>query len=99
LALEAAILTAARSGEIRGATWSEIDLENGLWTIPADRMKAKREHVVPLSKAALSVLKRGAGLKTAGHRFIFHGTKRDKPMSDMTLTKVLRDLHQEVTAH
>lgn len=99
LALEAAILTAARSGEIRGATWTEVDLENGLWTIPADRMKAKREHVVPLSGAAVGVFKRAAALKTAGHKFIFHGAKRDKPMSDMTLTKVLRDLGEDVTAH
>jgi integrase len=99
LALEASILTASRSGEIRGATWAEIDLDKGLWTIPADRMKAKREHVVPLSPAALDVLKRAAALRTAGHTFIFHGTKRDKPMSDMTLTKVLRDLKQPFTAH
>lgn len=99
LALEAAILTAARSGEIRSATWGEVDLEKALWTIPADRMKAKREHVVPLSKAAVDVFRRAATLKTAGHKFIFHGTKRDKPMSDMTLTKVLRDLGEDVTAH
>lgn len=99
LALEAAILTAARSGEIRGATWAEIDFEEALWTIPADRMKAKREHVVPLSPAALSVFKRSAALKTAGHKFIFHGNKRDKTMSDMTLTKVLRDMDKDVTAH
>lgn len=99
LALEAAILTAARSGEIRGATWAEVDLENGLWTIPAERMKAKREHVVPLSAAALGVFKRAAALKTAGHKFIFPGMKRDKPMSDMTLTKVLRDMKADVTAH
>lgn len=99
LALEAAILTAARSGEIRGATWAEVDLDNGLWTIPADRMKAKREHVVPLSSAALNVFKQAAALKTAGHKYIFHGTKRDKPMSDMTPTKVIRDLGMHVTAH
>lgn len=99
LALEATVLTASRSGEVRGATWSEVDLEKGLWTIPADRMKAKREHVVPLSPAALGVFKRAAALKTAGHNFIFHGTKRDKPMSDMTLTKVLRDMKLDCTAH
>ena len=97
--MEATILTAARSGEIRGAKWGEVDLEKALWTIPADRMKAKREHVVPLSPAALGVFKRAAVLKTAGHQFIFHGNKRDKPMSDMTLTKVLRDLGKDVTAH
>jgi integrase len=99
LALEATILTAARSGEIRGAKWSEVDLEKALWTIPAARMKAKREHVVPLSPAALGLFKRAAALGTAGHQFIFHGNKRDKPMSDMTLTKVLRDLGLDVTAH
>jgi integrase len=99
LALEAAILTATRSGEVRGATWSEIDLEKGLWTIPAERMKAKREHVIPLSAAAKNLFKRAAALKTVGHKYIFHGTKRDKPMSDMTLTKVLRDLKRDETAH
>jgi integrase len=92
LALEAAILTATRSGEVRGATWAEIDLENGLWTIPAERMKAKREHVIPLSAAAKNLFQRAAALKTVGHKYIFHGNKRDKPMSDMTLTKVLRVL-------
>ena len=99
LALEAAILTATRSGEVRGATWAEIDLDKGLWTIPAERMKAKREHVIPLSPAAKNLFKRAAALKTLGHKYIFHGTKRDKPMSDMTLTKVLRDLKREETAH
>jgi integrase len=99
LALEAAILTATRSGEVRGATWGEIDLEKGLWTIPAERMKAKREHVIPLSAAAKNLFQRAAALKTVGHKFIFHGAKRDKPMSDMTLTKVLRDLNREETAH
>ena len=99
LALEAAILTATRSGEVRGATWAEIDLENGLWTIPAERMKAKREHVIPLSAAAKNLFQRAAALKTVGHKYIFHGNKRDKPMSDMTLTKVLRDLKREETAH
>jgi integrase len=99
LALEAAILTATRSGEVRGATWGEIDLEKGLWTIPAERMKAKREHVIPLSAAAKNLFKRAAALKTVGHKYIFHGTKRDKPMSDMTLTKVLRDLKRDETAH
>lgn len=99
LALDATILTAVRSGEIRGATWSEVDLDKALWTIPAERMKAKREHVVPLSPAALEVFRRAAAMKTAGHKYIFHGNKRDKPMSDMTMTKVLRDLKKEVTVH
>jgi integrase len=99
LALEAAILTAARSGEIRGATWSEVDLEKALWAVPADRMKAGKEHVVPLSPAALRVFSRASELRTEGCKFVFHGAKHDKPMSDMTLIKVLRDMGESVTAH
>ena len=99
LALEAAIFTAARSGEIRGATWSEVDLEKGVWSVPADRMKAGKEHVVPLSPAAKRVFQRAADLRTAGSKFVFQGLKRDKPMSDMTLIKVLRDMGETVTAH
>ena len=99
LALEAAILTAARSGEIRGATWSEVDLGKALWTVPAERMKAGKEHVVPLSSAALRIFQRAHELRTEGCPFVFHGAKRDKPMSDMTLVKVLRDMGESVTAH
>lgn len=99
LALEAAILTAARSGEIRGARWDELDLDAGLWTVRAERMKAGREHIVPLSPAALRVFRRAAELRTGGVEFVFHGAKRDKPMSDMTLTKLLRDMGETVTAH
>lgn len=99
LALEAAILTAARSGEIRGATWTEVDLDKALWTIPASRMKAEREHAVPLSPAAKRVFQRAHQLRTEGSQFVFHGAKRDKPMSDMTLLKVLRDMGEAVTVH
>jgi integrase len=62
-------------------------------------MKAAREHIVPLSLAALRVFRRAAELRTAGFAFVFHGAKRDKPMSDMTLTKLLRDMGETVTAH
>jgi integrase len=99
LALEAAILTAARSGEIRGARWSEVDLEKALWTVPANRMKAGKEHVVPLSPAALRVFERASELRLEGCGYVFHGSKRDKPMSDMTLMKVLRDMGETITAH
>ena len=99
LALEAAILTAARSGEIRCATWEEVDLEAGLWTIPAGRMKAGRPHVVPLSPACRRIFERAAGLRTAGAKYVFHGARLDKPMSDMTLMKVLRDMKAGCTAH
>ena len=99
LALEAAILTAARSGEIRGATWSEVDLGKGLWTIPSSRMKAGREHVIPFSPAAKRVFQRAHDLRTEGSQFVFSGLKRDKTMSDMTLMKVLRDMGEAVTVH
>jgi len=99
LALAAAIFTAARSGEIRGAQWSEVDLDKALWTVPAERMKAGKEHVVPLSPAALRVFRRVQELRTEGCAFVFNGAKRDKPMSDMTLIKVLRDMGESVTAH
>lgn len=99
LALQAAILTAARSGEIRLGTWNEIDLENRLWTIPAERMKAGREHVVPLSDAAIAVFQAVSKHKRGLASLIFPGTGKDKPLSDMTLTKVLRDLDRKETVH
>jgi integrase len=98
LALEAAILTAARSGEVRGATWEEIDLDNALWTVPAERMKAGKPHVVPLSEAALRVFKRAQELR-AGSNYVFAGNSPKHPMSDMTLMKVLRDMGEGCTAH
>ena len=90
LALEALILTAARSGEIRGARWSEVDFDKATWTVPAERMKAKKVHVIPLSLAALDVFKRAADLRVEATDLIFHGAKRGKPLSEMTLLKVLR---------
>lgn len=99
LALEAAILTAARSGEIRGALWTEVELEQGIWTIPANRMKARREHVVPLSPAALRLFRRAFDLRTAESQIVFQGANPRKPMSDMTLTKLLRDMGETATAH
>lgn len=62
-------------------------------------MKAGKEHVVPLSPAALQTFRRAYELRTEGCQFVFHGAKRDKPMSDMTLVKVLRDMGETVTAH
>lgn len=87
LALEFAILTAARSGEVRGATWSEIDLEARRWIIPVERMKAGKEHHVPLSDAALDLLKRLPGLAESALVF---PAPRGGVLSDMTLTAVLR---------
>lgn len=99
LALQFAILTAARSGEVRGASWGEVDFEGGLWTIPPDRMKAKREHAVPLSKAALAILQRCKELRPKDEPLIFPGSRPKQPMSDMTLTKLMRELKVPFTVH
>lgn len=99
LALRAVILTAARSGEVRLATWDEIDFEAATWTIPAERMKAGREHIVPLSPAALAVFDAAKGHRIAGSNFVFQGTKKGKPLSDMTLTKIMRDQGLPFTVH
>ena len=99
LALEAQILTACRSGEVRGALWPEIDLDAALWTIPAERMKGGQEHVVPLSGAAVALFERMKAHKRDNSELVFPGTSKGKALSDMTLTKCLRDMGLEVTAH
>lgn len=99
LALQALILTAARSGEIRGATWDELDLDAGLWTIPGERMKAGEPHTVPLSPQALAIFKRAHALRTGETELVFPGIKRGRPLSDMTLLKVLRDMDLPFTVH
>jgi integrase len=94
------IYTATRSGEVRGATWAEIDLEAKVWTVPASRMKADREHVVPLSPAALAVLERAAAIRKSkkGDAMLFPSAA-GRALSDMTLSKVLRDAGQAITVH
>jgi len=99
VALEALILTAARSGEIRGATWSELDLEAALWTIPAERMKMGRVHVVPLAPQAVAVFERAKKFKAGASDLVFPGQTVKKPLSDMTLLKILRDMELAVTVH
>ncbi|MCK0098456.1 tyrosine-type recombinase/integrase [Qipengyuania sp. S6317L1] len=99
LALEAVILTAARSGEVRLAEWSELDLEGAQWTIPAERMKAGREHVVPLSQEAVSLFERMKAHKRGDTDLVFPGQRRGKPLSDMTLTKAMRDMGRNETPH
>lgn len=97
-ALEFLILTAARTGEVIGATWAEIDLEQKIWTVPPERMKSKREHRVPLSPAAMKVL-------TAMHAarrsdYVFPGMKPDKPLSNMAMLKLLQRMKRgDLTAH
>jgi len=98
LALEFAILTAARSGEVLGARWDEFDLDRAIWTIPAARMKAGREHRVPLSKRALKIA--NAMHEARNGAFIFPGQKAGKPLSVMALEMVLRRMKIEaVTVH
>ncbi len=94
-ALEFAALTAARSGEVRGATWDEIDLERGLWTIPAARMKMKREHRVPLSPVAVALLKALPKLKD--NPLVFPAAKGGM-LSDMTLSATMRRMHESSEA-
>ena len=99
LALEAVILTATRSGEVRLAQWVEIDLDARTWTIPAEKMKAGREHVVPLSDAAVRFFERMKAHKRGDCDLVFPGQRRAKPLSDMTLTKAMRDAGLAYTAH
>jgi integrase len=101
LALEFLILTAARSGEMRGARWSEFDLAAKEWRVPAARMKAGKPHVVPLSGRALAILDRMAQLRTtdAPDALVFAGARPGKPLSDMTLTMLLRRMGAGCTAH
>jgi integrase len=100
LAFEWLVLTATRSGETRLARWSEIDERARVWTIPAERMKAKRAHIVPLSKRCVEILRAARALYPASD-FIFPGVKTGAPLSDMTFTKVLRDMRlgEEATPH
>jgi len=93
-ALEFIILTATRSGEVRGAKWEEIDLDTNVWTIPGERMKAGKKHRVPLSKPAVKLLK---SLPEDGEH-IFKAPKGGQ-LSDMTMTKVLRDMKVDAVPH
>ena len=93
-ALEFVALTAARSGEVRGATWDEIDLDRGLWVIPAARMKMKREHRVPLPPVAVAMLK--ALPKLEGNPLVFPAA-RGGMLSDMTLSATMRRIHESAT--
>jgi integrase len=99
--LEFVILTACRSGEARGATWAEIDEEAAEWRVPAERMKAGKIHVVPLSEPALAVLRnvRAQTINDDPSTLIFQGAKPKTPFSDMTLTMALRRMKLDATAH
>ena len=98
LALRAVILTAGRSGEVRGATWDEVDLDTGVWTIPAGRMKMRRPHRVPLSAEAVAIFRLAEAHRQVGTDLIFPAPS-GKVLSDMTLTKVMRDMEVPSTVH
>lgn len=89
-ALQFLILTATRTSEVLNAEWDEIDLENATWTIPADRMKARREHRVPLSKQATTLLSSLPHVK--GNSYVFPGMKRARPLSNMALLQFMRGI-------
>ena len=95
-ALEFAILTAARSGEVRGATWSEVDMRNGLWLIPSMRMKAGKEHRVPLSDHALRLL---TGLARIEGTDLIFPAPRGGMLSDMTLSALMRRMNRPEVPH
>jgi integrase len=97
LALEFAILTATRSGEVLNARWEEIDLEAKVWAIPPGRMKAGREHRVPLSDRALSILAKLSAAKVS--EFVFAGQRPNRPLSVMAMEMILRRMGIHVTVH
>jgi len=97
LAIELLVLTATRSGEVRLANWSEIDFEARTWTIPAERMKMKEVHIIPLSDRALDVLQQAKAL--SGDGLVFPGMRSGRPMSDMTMSKLVKELGFPVDIH
>ena len=95
-ALEFAVLTAARTSEVLKATWDEIDLEAGVWTIPAQRMKANRMHRVPLSKRGVQILR---VLPRDGSELVFPGSRIGRPLAADSLLKLLKRLRPTLTVH
>jgi integrase len=98
LALEFTILTAARSGETLGARWGEIDLKQGVWTVPAARTKAGRQHRVPLSRRAMAVLQKLDAAPTSD--YVFPGQRSGRPLSGTAMERTLRRMKVDgVTVH
>ena len=98
LAFEFMVLTAARAGEVRGSEWSEVDLKTATWTVPAARMKARREHRVPLSDRALAILREAKGLSD-GKGLIFPNKRSGRPITNMGLTRMLEKLEISAVPH
>lgn len=98
MALEFTILAAARTGEVIGAKWNEFDFDAALWTIPAERMKAKKEHVVPLSRRAIDILSTLQKVRT--NDFVFPGGKAGQPLSNMAMAETLKRMERnDITVH
>lgn len=98
--LEFTILTAARTGETLGARWSEVDLKAKVWNIPAERMKGHREHRVPLSPRAISILTKMSSVRHDVGDFIFPGSQLGKPLSNMAMLALLRRMKRDdITVH
>lgn len=101
-ALEFTILAAARTGETIGMVWNEADLQQNVWTVPAGRMKASKEHAIPLSPRAVEILKEMEASREAGDNceFVFPGWSGDKGLSNMAMLKLLKDMgHTGLTVH
>ena len=98
LAFEFLILTAARTNEVLGARWNEVNLEDATWTIPGQRMKSRREHRVPLSTRALELLRLARSM-SAGSDLVFPGKNYSKQLSNMVFTMALRRMSIEATTH
>lgn len=98
MAFEFLVLTATRSGETRLAVWDEIDLDNAVWEIPGSRMKAKRPHRIPLPERAVEILYAAKHLSDKSP-LVFPGTKPGKPLSDMTLSKLVKELGFDADIH
>lgn len=98
LAMEFVILTATRTGEVIGACWDEMDLEKMIWTVPAERMKADKEHTVPLSERAVAILKELDRTKTG--QYVFPGGKPETPLSNMAMNATLKRMKRtNITVH
>lgn len=99
-ALEFLILNASRSGEVLSATWGEIDMEAKVWTIPKERMKAGREHRVPLSDAALAIVKRLSDTRPEGAVYVFSGQRKGSALSNMSMAMLIRRMElPNITVH
>lgn len=102
--LEFLILTATRTGETIGAKWSEVDIDAAVWVVPPERMRAKKEHRIPLSKSAMSIIKQMKRFlddeDDGADNYIFWTSKPDKPLSNMAMLEVIRRMGREaLTVH